>query len=108
MAHKCGISLMYLTQSYFQTPPVIRKQMTSLILRKINGKRDAANILRETSIDATTQQLLNLYEATCDPKNITAFLLIDFNAPENARFRLFSILRKIHHRPFARRPIRMP
>lgn len=87
MAHKCGISLIYLTQSYFQTPPVIRKQMTSLILRKINGKRDASNILRETSIDTTTKQLLNIYEKCCDPENIKGFLFIDFNAPESARFR---------------------
>ena len=87
MAHKCGVSLIYLTQSYFQTPPVIRKQMTSLILRKINGKRDGANILRETSIDSTTKQLLNIYETCCDPNNIEDFLFIDFNAPEKARFR---------------------
>ena len=87
MAHKCGVSLIYLTQSYFQTPPIIRKQMTALILRKINGKRDASNILRETSIDMTTQKLLSLYETCCDPKDITKFLLIDFNADEEARFR---------------------
>lgn len=87
MAHKCGISLIYLTQSYFQTPPIIRKQMTTLILRKINGKRDAGNILRETSINATTKELLDLYEVCCDPNDITSFLLIDFNAHEDARFR---------------------
>lgn len=87
MAHKCGLSLIYLTQSYFQVPPVIRKQMTQLILRKINGKRDASNILRETSIDASPKQLLNIYEACCDPKDITSFLLIDFSAPEEHRFR---------------------
>lgn len=87
MAHKCGISLIYLTQSYFQVPPVIRKQMTQLILRKINGKRDASNILRETSINATTKQLLNIYEACCNPNDITTFLLIDYSSPEESRFR---------------------
>jgi hypothetical protein len=87
MAQSYGCSLIYLTQSYFQTPPVIRKQMTSLILRKINGKRDASSILKECSIDATTQQLLHLYEACCDPDDITAFLFIDFNAPDSQRFR---------------------
>lgn len=87
MAHERGISLIYLTQSYFQVPAVIRKQMTTLILRKINGKTDARNILRDCSINATTQQLLNVYEACCDPNDITAFLFIDFNAPERDRFR---------------------
>ena len=42
-----GISCMYLTQSYFQCPPLIRKQMTGLVIRKINGKRDLTSILRE-------------------------------------------------------------
>jgi ABC-type dipeptide/oligopeptide/nickel transport system ATPase component len=87
MAKKCGCSVIYLTQSYFQVPPVIRKQMTSLILRKINGKRDARAILSECAIDATTNQLMNLYEACCDPNDITSFLFIDFNAPEDKRFR---------------------
>jgi energy-coupling factor transporter ATP-binding protein EcfA2 len=87
MANMFGVSAIYLTQSYFLTPYVIRKQLTGLILRKINGKRDASNILRETSIDATTKQLLNLYNACCDPDDIQGFLFIDFNAPEKARFR---------------------
>ena len=87
MAKKCGCSVIYLTQSYFQVPPVIRKQMTALILRKINGKRDARAILSECAIDATTNQLMNLYESCCNPDDITSFLFIDFNAPEDKRFR---------------------
>lgn len=87
MAHERGISLIYLPQSYYQVPIDIRKQLSSLILRKINGKTDTGNILRDCSINATTQQLLNVYEACCDPNDITTFLLIDFNAPEEDRFR---------------------
>jgi ABC-type dipeptide/oligopeptide/nickel transport system ATPase component len=87
MAKKCGCSVMYLTQSYFQVPPVIRKQMTSMIIRKVNGKRDISNILRETALETTTKILTNIYEACCDPDDITAFLLIDYNAPEKNRFR---------------------
>lgn len=87
MAQGCGISLIYLTQSYFQVPPTIRKQMTGLILRKINGKRDAQAILRECSINATKEQLLNIYNSCCDPNDITSFLFIDFNADEKNRFR---------------------
>ena len=87
MANGKGCSLIYLTQSYFQCPPIIRKQMTSLILRKINGKRDASSILKECSIDATTKQLLKIYEICCDPNDIKAFLFIDFNAKDSERFR---------------------
>jgi ABC-type dipeptide/oligopeptide/nickel transport system ATPase component len=87
MAKKCGCSVIYLTQSYFQVPPVIRKQMTSMIIRKVNGKRDISNILRETSLDTTAKVLTNMYKACCDPDDIKAFLLIDYNAPEEHRFR---------------------
>ncbi len=98
MGKKKGVSVIYLTQSYFQVPPIIRKQMTSLILRKINGKRDARAILSECTIDASTQQLLNLYEACCDPDKITDFLFIDFNAPEDKRFRYkFDTIIDIHN-----------
>jgi ABC-type dipeptide/oligopeptide/nickel transport system ATPase component len=88
MAQQKGVSVVYLTQSYFQVPPIVRKQMTGLILRKINGKRDLNSILNECSIDATKKQnLLNMYTACCDPKDITAFLFIDLSAPEEFRFR---------------------
>ena len=87
MAKGAGCSLIYLTQSYFQCPPIVRKQMTSLILRKINGKRDARSILQECSIDATSEQLLHMYEACSDPDQITDFLFIDFSAPDSRRFR---------------------
>lgn len=87
MAQKYGCSIIYLTQSYFQVPPIIRKQMTSLILRKINGKRDAKAILRDCSTGATADQLHNIYEACCDPDDITTFLFIDLSASEENRFR---------------------
>lgn len=87
MAQECGCSIIYLTQSYFLVPSVIRKQMTNLILRKINGKRDAENILRDCTINATTKQLVDIYDACCNPKDITTFLFIDFGAPESDRFR---------------------
>ena len=87
MAHKCGCSLIYLTQSYFQVPPIIRKQMTYLILRKINGKRDSVNILRDCAINASSKQLINMYEICCNPNDIKTFLFIDLSASENNRFR---------------------
>jgi len=43
---KLSISNIYLSQSYFQTPKVIRKQINYLILKKINGTRDINAILK--------------------------------------------------------------
>lgn len=88
MAQGAGISLVYLTQSYFQVPPIIRKQMNYLILRKINGTRDLNAILRECSIDSENKtKLFKMYEFCCDPDDIKAFLFIDLGAPEKERFR---------------------
>jgi ABC-type dipeptide/oligopeptide/nickel transport system ATPase component len=92
MAQGRGISVIYLTQSYFQTLPIIRKQMTGLILIKVNGKRDLGFILKEQSLGATKEQLYNMYKACTtsiknDKDKILNFLYIDLNATEESRFR---------------------
>lgn len=87
MASQKGCSVVYLTQSYFQVPPVIRKQMTGLILKKINGNRDLSFILKDQTIGATREQLLDMYNACTDGNDITDFLYIDLSAPERYRFR---------------------
>ena len=63
-----GISCLYLSQSYCDIPFMIRKQMHLCILRKISGKRDINNILREMSIKSNykicliiAQQLIYLH-----------------------------------------------
>ena len=81
-----GISCLYLSQSYCDIPFIIRKQMNICILRKIAGKRDINNILREMSLAADKEQLQNMfnYSATAD---ISTFLLIDLKANDDKRFR---------------------
>ena len=87
MAHKRGCSVIYLSQSYFQVPIIIRKQMSGLILRKINGKRDLQAILNDQAIEASNKQLMKLYKACTDKGDIKDFLYIDLNASEENRFR---------------------
>ena len=83
-----GVSNIYLSQSYYQIPSIIRKQMNCLILKKINGKRDINAILRECSLDANKEQLQNIYNYCVKSKDdITNCLFIDLGAPDNARFR---------------------
>jgi hypothetical protein len=82
-----GISLIYLTQSFFQTPSIIRKQMSHMILRKLVGKRDIDDILRQTSTGVNKDQLRNMYAYCCPENDITQFLLIDYTANESMRFR---------------------
>jgi len=87
-AERQGVSCVYLSQMYFRTPSDVRKNMNALILKKINGKRDIANILRETSINAESDQLLNMFKHCVKTKDdIANFLLIDLAGPEEQRFR---------------------
>lgn len=86
--NRSGISLMYLTQSFYQTPIIIRRQATELILKKINGQRELRAILKDCSLDAESKQLEGMYNyCVQSADDIQNFLLIDKRAPESARFR---------------------
>ncbi len=88
LGQKCGITNIYLSQSYYDTPRLIRKNMNKLILKKVNGKNDLAGMLRECSLDATTEQLQKMYNYCVPSKeHITDFLLVDIAASDEYRFR---------------------
>ena len=82
-----GISTIYLTQSYYKVPKTIRGQTTKLFIRKINGKQDLSMILSNCGENATTEKMLNMYKYSCDANDITTFLMIDFKAFDDRRFR---------------------
>jgi hypothetical protein len=73
---KCGYSLIYISQSYFQTQKVIRQNVQYVMLGRGINKRDLNMILSEYSLDLTVEELMKLYfQATNKPMN---FLLLDF------------------------------
>ena len=62
---KRGCSLMFLSQSYYGTPKIIRQNINYCVILKLGGSRDVNSILRECSIGITKEQLLSMYkEAT--------------------------------------------
>jgi hypothetical protein len=74
---KQNCSAIYITQSYFQTPPLIRKNCDFCIIKKINTKRDLTAICKEYNLgDMSPDQLMELYKRITS-KGITHFLLID-------------------------------
>lgn len=87
MCGMCGISVIYLTQSYYKVPKTIRSQATKLFIRKINTKRDLSLILSDCAANTTMEQMKNMYEYSCDADDITTFLLIDYKAFDDRRFR---------------------
>lgn len=85
-ARKLNCSLIYISQSYFAVPRMIRQNLTYLVIKRLNTLQDLFRILREYSLGVDKKKLNELYDtATTDNKQ--DFLLIDLEeAPEN-RFR---------------------
>lgn len=87
---KRQVSMIYLTQDWYRTPPTIRKNINYLILKKIPKMDDLNRILRDYSLGVTKEHLQALYQYACkgkDSKDKTNFFMIDMEADEDKRFR---------------------
>ena len=82
---KKGASIMFLSQSYYGTPKIIRQNINYLVVLKLGGTRDINSILRECSVDLTKEQLLRMYnEATRENFNV---LIFNLDKSGNERYR---------------------
>jgi hypothetical protein len=84
---KLGISLLYLTQSYYKVPKIIRLQCQYVFLIKTSGLKDLRLLLSEYSLTATTDQLQNMYNEVCNSGVFGNFLLIDLHSSQEKAFR---------------------
>jgi len=81
-----GISCCYLTQSYYQTPKIIRLNCNYLFIKKLSSERDLNLILSEISLGISKETLMKIYKmATSEKLN---FLMVDVDANEDKRFRV--------------------
>lgn len=80
-----GISMMYLTQTYYGVPKTIRVQCNIIILKKLNSTKDLTMIMRDFSLGLEKEYLLELYKYCTD--DMSSFLLVDIDAPAEQRFR---------------------
>lgn len=79
-ARKKQVSCVYISQSYFAIPKIIRQQANYIVLKKINSSKDLSLILKEFPLDIKIDELKRIYiEAS---KGIEQFLLIDINKNE--------------------------
>jgi hypothetical protein len=85
---KMGVSSLYLTQSYYKVPKLVRLQCQYIFIIKTSGLKDLRLLLSEYSLTATTDQLQNMYNSCCNAGIFGNFLLIDLNAPQSKSFRL--------------------
>jgi hypothetical protein len=84
---KLGISLLYLTQSYYKIPKLIRLQCQYIFIIKVSGKRDLNMMLQEYALSANKDQLQKMYQYVCNDGIFGNALIIDLNAPQNKTYR---------------------
>jgi len=86
---KKGITLGYLSQSFFDADGFIRKQMSYLLLLSIKGKTDLNNILREFgSLQCDPKELYRIFKTATEKRgDELPFLKINCNAcDDNVKF----------------------
>lgn len=77
-----NISVMYLSQSYFEVPTIIRRNSDYIFVKKITTSNDLKRIIKEYSLDVDPIVLEKIY-ALIRKEGLEHFLLIDLNANDN-------------------------
>ena len=70
-----GISLLFITQSYFQVPKDVRLNTIHFFIVKIPNKRELREIAINLSSDISTEDFINIYrECTAEPNSFLVTL----------------------------------
>jgi hypothetical protein len=83
---KKSASIMFLSQSYYNTPKIIRQNVNYCVILKLGGTRDINSILRECSIGISKEQLLFMYNESTKKKFDT--MIINLDKSGNERYRM--------------------
>lgn len=75
-SRKYNISCVYLSQSYFAIPKIIRQQANYIIIKKISSTKDLKMMIREYSLGINLDKLLELYKSVTS-QDVVNFLMID-------------------------------
>ena len=84
-ARKLNVSVIFISQSYFKIPKIIRNNCSYMVLLKLSGQREVNIILSEFGLGVTKEQLIKIYEFATREK--FSPLIIDLEAEQNLRFR---------------------
>ena len=87
---KLGVSMMYLTQSWYKTPKIIRQNLSYIILKQIAQTSYLNRILKDYSLGVNKDELQQLYKYATKGENEldkTNFLTIDMDAKPGENFR---------------------
>jgi hypothetical protein len=67
-ARKLNCSVVYLSQSFFDIPSIIRKNCSYMVFLKIGGLREIKTILRDFALNCSKQQLIGMYDFATEEK----------------------------------------
>lgn len=84
-ARKLNVSVIFLSQSFFMIPKIIRNNCNYMVLLKLSGNREVNMILSEYGLGVTKEQLIQIYEYATKEKMQP--LIIDLEAEPGQRFR---------------------
>jgi hypothetical protein len=84
-ARKLNVSVIFISQSFFKIPKIIRNNCSYMILLKLSGNREVNIILSEFGLGITKEELLKLYEYATKEK--FSPLVIDMEEEKDNRFR---------------------
>tara|TARA_R110000744_G_scaffold56867_1_gene119834 strand:+ start:1600 stop:2316 length:717 start_codon:yes stop_codon:yes gene_type:complete len=84
-ARKLNVSCIFISQSFFKIPKIIRNNCSYMVLLKLSGNREVNIILSEFGLGITKDQLLELYQYATAEK--FSPLIIDMEESADQRFR---------------------
>jgi hypothetical protein len=84
-ARKFNVSCIFISQSYFKIPKIIRNNCSYMVLLKLSGQREVNVILSEFGLGVSKEQLIEIYKYATNEK--FSPLLIDMEADSGQRFR---------------------
>lgn len=84
-ARKLNCSVIFISQSYFKIPKIIRNNCSYMVLLKLSGNREVNIILSEFGLGVSKEELLALYEYATKEK--FSPLVIDMEESSDKRFR---------------------
>lgn len=82
---KLGVSVVYLSQSFFLTPKIVRNNCNYMAILKLSGQREVNVILSEFGLGVTKEELLAIYKKATETKLVP--MIVDLEATPERRFR---------------------
>jgi ABC-type dipeptide/oligopeptide/nickel transport system ATPase component len=84
-ARKLNVSVIFISQSFFKIPKIIRNNCNYMIILKLSGNREVNVILSEFGLGVSKEELLKIYEYATAEK--FSPLVIDMDEDKSLRFR---------------------